>query len=326
MGGGHDDLPADDHAYALLPERRRARVQLVTSGNMFLEAALLLDEYLDVTTVKPSQYPHEGTFDVTIFDGVAPTLNEKSGHVLYLNPPAAGGSLPFKVGKELSGDNLGFDELDTKNALLRYTALADINISRAHALEGTKEDKVVAASLRGPLLLSGRRAGNKFVALGFDVRESDFPMRIAWPMFLLNTINDFVEEDTSYISSFKTGTVWNIPASSAADSATLELPNGEKRTVPIKDGRAVFLGQLAGFYKISTGTAAEETAMFAANLSDPKESSIAPVKELVIDGKSAGEVGEFKIGVRREMWIYLLAAVLLVTTLEWLTYHRRVTV
>ena len=37
-------------------------------------------------------------------------------------------------------------------------------------------------------------------------------------------------------------------------------------------------------------------------------------------------VGEFKIGVRREMWVYLLLAVLLVTTFEWLTYHRRVTV
>ena len=40
----------------------------------------------------------------------------------------------------------------------------------------------------------------------------------------------------------------------------------------------------------------------------------------------AGEVGEFKIGVRRETWIYLLVAVLIVTTFEWLTYHRRITV
>ena len=66
--------------------------------------------------------------------------------------------------------------------------------------------------------------------------------------------------------------------------------------------------------------------MFAANLSDVAESSIAPVPELKVDGKAAGPVGEFKIGVRREMWVYLLLAVLLVTTFEWLTYHRRVTV
>lgn len=327
VGDQHDDLPADDHAYALLPERRRARIQVVTSGNMFLEAALLLDEYLDVTTVDPAKYPANGKFDVTIFDGVTPNVAQGSGSLLYLNPQGA--NVPFEVGKEVKSDKdnqLGFDELDAKSPLLRYTALSDVNIGRAHPLKGEKEDKVVAASYKGPLLLQGRRGGVKFVALGFDIRESDFPLRIAWPLFLLNTINDFVEEDTSYISSFRTGTVWSIPASSAADTATLELPDGTKRTVPVKDGRAVFLGQQAGFYKLSTGTAAEETSMFAANLSDPTESAIAPVKELKVDGKTAGEVGEFKVGVRREIWIYLLAAVLLITAVEWLTYHRRVTV
>ena len=328
--GTRDDLPADDHAYALLPERRRARVQVVSTGNMFLEAALLLDEYLDVTLVDPARYPAKGAFDVTIFDNVAPPVAPGSGGVLYLNP--TGTDVPFEVGKLIENDDkLGFDELDAKSPLLRYTSLSDVNIARGHILKGSKEDKVVAQSYKGALLLQGRRAGAKFVALGFDVRESDFPMRIAWPLFLLNTINDFVEEDVSYISSFRTGTVWNVPVASSADTAILELPSGEKRSVPVKDGRAVFLGQQAGFYKISTGNPSSqpptvETSMFAANLSDPQESAIAPRGKLVVDGREAGQVGEFKIGVRREMWIYLLLAVLAVTTLEWLTFHRRITV
>jgi hypothetical protein len=325
--GTRDDLPADDRAYALLPERRRARVQVVTSGNMFLEAALLLDEYLDVTTVDPAKYPAKGAYDVTIFDGVTPSVAAGSGSLLYLNP--TGTNVPFEVGA-LIDDEVGFDELDAKSPLLRYTALSDVNIARAHLLKGEKDDKIVARSFKGPLLIQGRRAGVKFVALGFDVRESDFPLRIAWPLFLLNTINEFVEEDVGYISSFRTGTVWSIPASSASESATLELPDGSKRSVPIKDGRAVFLGQEAGFYKISTGSAqpgaAEDVTMFAANLADPEESAIAPHAKLEVDGRDAGEVSEFKIGVRREMWVYLLLAVLLVTTLEWLTFHRRVTV
>jgi Ca-activated chloride channel homolog len=333
--GTRDDLPADDHAYALLPERRRARVQVVTTGNMFLEAALLLDEYLDVTLVDPARYPAKGAFDVTIFDNVAPAVAPGSGGVLYLNP--TGTDVPFEVGKLIDNDDkLGFDVLDAKSPLLRYTSLSDVNIARGHILKGTKEDKVVAQSYKGALLLQGRRSGAKFVALGFDVRESDFPMRIAWPLFLLNTINDFVEEDVSYISSFRTGTVWNVPVASSAETATLEMvgpdgghphtPGGEKRSVPVKDGRAVFLGQHAGFYTISTGPSAEESSMFAANLSDPQESAILPRETLTVDGRVAGEVGEFKIGVRREMWIYLLLAVLAVTTLEWLTFHRRITV
>jgi len=327
--GSSDDLPADNHAYALLPERRRARIQVVTSGNMYLEAALLLDEYLDVTLVKPEAYPAKGTFEVTILDGVTPNIAPGSGSLLYLDP--TGTNVPFEVGKLVEDDDpnykLGFDELDAKNPIIRYTSLSDVNIARAHPLKGEKDDKVVAKSYKGPLLLSGRRAGVKFVALGFDIRESDFPLRIAWPLFLLNTINDFVEEDVGYISSFRTGGVWQIPAPSGAESATLELPDGSKRTVPIKDGRAVYLGQHAGFYKLTTGQGGpDETTTFAANLSDPAESSIAPVAELKVDDRTAGAASGFRVGVRREVWIYLLAAVLLITAIEWFTYHRRLTV
>ena len=50
------------------------------------------------------------------------------------------------------------------------------------------------------------------------------------------------------------------------------------------------------------------------------------MKELVIDGKKAGALGGFQIGVRRELWIYLLLAALLLTLIEWITYHRRITV
>jgi hypothetical protein len=329
--GAKDANPADDHAYALLPERRRARVQVVTAGNMFLEAALLLDEYLDVTTIPLSAYPAKGTFDVTIFDNVAPPVAQGSGGLLYLNP-TGDQNLPFAVEKEVKDDDpnnrLGFDEVDTKSPLVRYLQLGEVGVSRVHPLKGDKEDKVVGKSLRhGALLLQGRRPGNKFVALGFDMRESDLPLRIAWPVLLLNTINDFVEEDTSYISSFRTGSVWNIPAPSSADSGTLELPDGTKRTVPVKDGRAVFLGQNAGFYKLKTGVpGSEETSMFAANLSDVTESTIAAQPQITIDGKPAGAPGEFKIGVRREMWVYLLIAVIIITAIEWATYHRRVTV
>lgn len=326
--GTEDDLPADNHAYALLPERRRARVQLVTAGNMFLEAALLLDEYLDVTNISPDKYPAKGTFDVTIFDGVTPNVAAGSGSLLYLNP--TGQNVPFEVGKLIESDEkyaLGFDELDAKHPILRYTALSDVNIGRGHTLKGDKDDKVIAKSFKGPLLIQGRRAGVKFVALGFDIRESDLPLRIAWPILLLNTINEFVEEDVGYISSFKTGEVWHVPAPSAVDTAALELPGGGTRNVPVKDGRAVFQGRLAGFYKlIAKGAGGDETQMFAGNLSDVRESSIQPVKELSVDGKTAGAVGEFRIGVRREIWGYLLLAVIAVTAIEWLTYHRRITV
>jgi hypothetical protein len=65
---------------------------------------------------------------------------------------------------------------------------------------------------------------------------------------------------------------------------------------------------------------------FAANLLDVEESSILPRDALVVDGKTAGPLEGFHVGVRREIWIYLLLAAAMLTAIEWATYHRRVTV
>jgi hypothetical protein len=56
------------------------------------------------------------------------------------------------------------------------------------------------------------------------------------------------------------------------------------------------------------------------------ESAIEPKAELIVGGKQAGEVAGFQVGVRRELWIYLLLAVIGISAIEWLTFHRRVTV
>jgi hypothetical protein len=46
----------------------------------------------------------------------------------------------------------------------------------------------------------------------------------------------------------------------------------------------------------------------------------------MVDGKEAGEVSAFHVGVRREIWIYLLLIAIGITVIEWITYHRRITV
>ena len=321
--GKKDDMPADDHAFALMPERRRARVLVVSPGNTYLEAALLLDEYLDVTTVAPSQYPPRGTFDVTIFDAVAPKVARGSGGLLYLDVPEKGGPVEHKKKIEM----FGFDTWKKKSPILRWMSMGDIQVLFGNALDPKKEDRVVGASDKGPILVAGRRSGRRFVALGFDPRNSDLVLRVAWPLFVLNVINDFIEEDTGYVSSFMTGNVWHIPAPSGAQSAELKRPDGKTLTVPVKEGRAVYLGDRAGFYELTAKMEPEPVkTMFAANLVSPEESQIEPVKKLALKGEALARPEGFKPGVRRELWLYLLLAALIVSVVEWLTYHRRVTV
>jgi hypothetical protein len=164
------------------------------------------------------------------------------------------------------------------------------------------------------------------VALGFDPRDSDLVLRIAWPLFVLNTINAFVEEDTGYVSSYRTGEVWRIAVPGSLATVNLLEPGGVKHAVPVSDGRAVFRGELAGFYKLSGGSDDAPLGELAANLSDLEESRIAPQKELLLAGKKAGAVSIAPASLKSEVWIYLLLAVIVVSLIEWITYHRRVTV
>jgi hypothetical protein len=324
--GGHDDLPADDHAYALLPDQRRIRVLCVTQGNTYLEASLLLTTYLDVTYVAPSQYPGSGqTFDVTIFDDVTPKVADGAGSLLYLNP--SGDAAPLKVDPATLA-NVGFDKLDKKSPFLRWTAIDDVYVGRAHRLVPEPGDKVIGASEKGALLVTGRRNGNRFLALGFNPRDSDFVLRMAWPLFVLNALTEFVAEDPSYLSSFRTGEVWRVAVPTLSDEVWLTPPGGASpRRVPVQDGRAVYLGLDAGFYTLEAGPrGAAVKSEFAANLADIEESAIEPVTELTVDGKTTGQVEGFHVGVRSEWWIALLLLAAAITTVEWATYHRRITV
>jgi Ca-activated chloride channel homolog len=319
---GADDLPADDVAYALLPERRRARILLVSPGNTYLEAALLLDEYLDVAQVAPGAALPDGKFDVAIFDGVAPPLTDKIGSALYLNPPAATSPVP------VSGDveDFGFDTWDRKTPVLRFMSMGDIQVAKGHTFKPRATDKVLGSSDHGPILVSGAQGGHRFVALGFDPRDSDLVLRIAWPLFVLNSINAFIEEDTGYVSSYRTGEVWHIAVPGSLSAVSLLEPGGAKQAVPVSDGRAVFRGELAGFYKLTGGADDAVLGEFAANLSDLDESRIAPAKELLVAGKKASAVSVAAVSLRSDVWIYLLLAVIAVSLIEWITYHRRVTV
>ncbi len=323
VGGSRNDLAADDHAYALLPARHRAKVLVVTEGNTYLEAALLLDEYLDVTDVGPAAYPAaaaKGGWDAIIFDRVTP-VDPAPASALYLDPRGPGS--PVKIGRELK--NPGFDKVDRKHPAVRFVGLDDVNVAAAHQLAAEPGDRILGASDGGasPILVAGARGAHKFVALGFDVRDSDLPLRVAWPLFVLDCLNWFTDEDAEYLSTYRTGETWHIPVAGQATQATLTRPDGVSQVVPVHEGRAVLVGTQAGFYDLAAGG---ETTSFAASLLDASESDIAPQPSLVVDGEPAGELSGFSPGVRRELWIYLLLAAALVTAVEWATYHRRLTV
>jgi hypothetical protein len=320
VDGSRDELPADDRAYALMPERRRARVLVVSEGNTYLDAALLLDEFLSVTSIRPKDYPPPGDFDVTFFDGVAPAPAPRTGARVYLGVPEEGSPVPR--GKPI--EMFGFDQWDRKSSFLRWLSLEDVQVAEGFALRPGPQDRVLGASELGPLLVSGRQGADRYLVLGFDPRKSDFVLRVAWPLFVLNAVTSFVEEDTSYLSSFRTGDVWRVPVPSEEGSALVLGPDGVRRTTPVREGHAVLSGDRAGFYRVELAGASPQ--LFAANLVDLQESNLEVRRDLGIQGRPLAAPEAPPVRFERDLWVYLLAAALALSVLEWFSYHRRVTV
>src|SRR5262249_30617882 len=123
-----DALPLDDVAYALLPAKKKLKVQLVTGGDLFLEGALLLDENLDVTKIAPGSYGAAATakFDAVILDGFTPETPPQT-HALYIDPH--GEHAPFAIKGEMAAPLV--TETADGHPLMRWVTLKDLNISRA---------------------------------------------------------------------------------------------------------------------------------------------------------------------------------------------------
>lgn len=326
--GTRDDLPADDRAYATLPPRRRARVLSVSSGNRYLEAALLLDEYLDVTECAPAEAParlQTGRFDVAVLDGVALPLPQGT-HGIWLRPQGADSPLPHDDGFAAApaGSAIAFDEVNRRHPIMRFTSdLEEAHVGRIVRYRTTPDDRVLGRSSVGPLLIAGERGSQRFVLFSFDPRESDVPLLVSWPVLLLNSIDWFADEDPAYLSSFRTGTVWRVPVPAGVDRAQIETPSGRRVSVPVSEGRAVFFGTEAGLHRVHAGDA---HTLIAANLFEPDESRCGHRPTLTVGGARAAAPTAGRAGVRRELWIYLLLAATGILVAEWISWHRRVTV
>jgi len=317
-----DALDLDDHAYALLPARRRSRVLAVSRGDLYLSAALLLDEVLDVSEITPEEYAirvhEEPGFDVVIFDEWLPPSAPRIP-AIYLRPqPQAGSYAPFEVTGEIVSPY--FSRLDRQASLLRFTALDDVNIARALSIRTQPGDHVLGASPDGPLLVEGAREGAPFLAFTFAPRESDLVLRVAWPILLLDAIEGFGEATQARLSSTRTGTSERVLVPAEVQQATLLEPNGERLALPVQHGVARVVAEQVGIHRVEF---AGGTAEIAANLDRADETLAEPPSTSTLWGETLHAPSHGRPGLRRELWPPLVLFALLWLLIESFAWHRR---
>ena len=312
-----DVFPLDDRAFATVPPPKRLRAQLVSTGNLFIEGPLILNPHIDFQRIAPEDYDPAADFDITVFDRIAPQP-PATGDLLYLDPPEEGS--PFTIsGREAQPI---ITDVVQSHPLLRWITLQDLNIGSSKTFTRSANDTAVASSFGQPIILAREDDDRRMVAIGFDLRNSDFPLRVSFPVFVLNILDYFAQDDVDLMYSFATGQTWSIPVDRAVTTAHMVTPDGERRATAIHDGAALFFGDKPGFYRLETDLGA---ITLAANLSSPEESDITP-GSLELESTAVSEEMETLFFERQQLWILLLFAALALLLVEWLTFNRRWTV
>ncbi|MBA3394201.1 MAG: VWA domain-containing protein [Deltaproteobacteria bacterium] len=338
--GGSDSFALDDQAFALLPARKKQKVLMVTEDNLFLEGALLVYDNVDPTKVTPAEYTARPTvadgMDVVIFDEFTPDVMPPApASLLFFHP--TGPNSPFKERGNLAFPRI--TEIDEGHPVMRWVTLSDVYMDKSavFAPDPKKGESTIAYSVRDPIIVAKRDGRRKVLAFGFSLPSegrdagTDLPMRVAFPMLLVNTLDWFAGDQTDLLTTYSTGTRERVPLDGVVGATEAEVkgPDGSLTKTPIIDGLATFYGARVGYYDVTAKDAKGNPMAqieLAANLASPAESDIAPSTELTLGGQQLEPPEAFAITRSKKLWIYLVLLAMALIVMEWVTYHRRITV
>ncbi|HEX7841313.1 MAG TPA: VWA domain-containing protein, partial [Kofleriaceae bacterium] len=231
--GGSDPFALDDQAFALLPAKKKQKVLVVGSPNLFLEGALLVYENIDlIGRISAEEYgarpqAAEGA-DVVVFDDTTPeVLPPPPTSLLYFHP--SGKASPIAVRGEAIRPHV--TEIDEGHPVMRWLTLADVYMdkSEAFAPEAARGESTLAFSVTDSLIAAKRDGKRKILAIGFSLpaqgRDSatDLPMRVAFPMLLVNTLDWFAGDQTDLLTTYPTGTRERVPLDGVVGATEAEV-------------------------------------------------------------------------------------------------------
>jgi hypothetical protein len=308
-----DDLAADNRAWASV-RAEPGRLLVVSPGNFFLDKAMTYVKDLEAYRTDDPAKKALGDFEVVVLDRIVPDALPE-GRYLVL------GGVPKWDGIAVSGDVEAppLIDWDRRHPLTRQVNLANLYIKSCPRVELQAFAIPVAESARTPLVFTYEKGRTRAVVVAFDVLQTDWPLRLSFPIFLANALDWLREADKA---PAKPGEPIRVRLGEDETEAEVTGPGGSKERLTGDAGRELVYGatDACGLYGISRKSG---TSAVVLNLADPQESSGLVAKEL----KTAGgrvTAAALPPSPIRPWWRWLAAAVLALLLVEWWVYHRRI--
>lgn len=313
---GSDALAVDDTAYAVVGERGPVNVLLTSPGNVFIAKALALTPGVSVTNLNPDAADLAPSgYDLYVYDGALPS-SLPNAPLLVLNPPAGS----FGAGGELTPGE--FLPPRGGEPLLEFVSLADVAIAKTRALTVPAWGHAVLEAAATPLIYAGERNGQRVVVIGFDLHQSNLPLRPAFPILMQNIVGWLLPGREADVRALAPGEPLTLRPAPQVESVTVTTPSGASISVAPPDPPRPFTAtDEPGLYVVRERVGGKESRSFFVVNPPPLESALAGADSLPVTVTTAATDGGLPTG-RRELWPALAWLALLILAAEWWVYNR----
>ena len=238
-----------------------------------------------------------------------------------LRGPGPAPRSPVKFGDEVEGPRItGWQRT---HPILRFTRWDDVVIGAARAVTDKGGLSTLVDASHGPLVLAGQRNGGRVVQLAFDPLQTNLPLRVGWPILVMNVVGWLTEDalggDAGECESHRYPFVRHLAAADADAAPTVRGPGDAEAAVA---GGTLRIGRTdrVGVYDVTAGGT---RARFAANLLSERESRIAPRQALSLASGDTAPAEDSVAVSRRGIWRPLLIAAAVLLCGEWLLWNLR---
>jgi len=309
-------LATDNQAsiISLLP--KPLKVLLVSRGNRLLEKALRASPNVELATATDST-DSAAVFDFVVLDDVAPTV-WPVGNILAIHTANTNW-----VQGVTSIESPAIVDWRSAHPLLRYAGFDNVQVMQSLTAKAPAWAVSLVDSPQSSLIFAGELGRQRIVWVGFDILESNWPLRVSFPIFVANAV-DWLNPASAQNSQLlvKPGDAFRMSLARSEKSAQITLPGGVSRTLPVdpKANEFVFGDTLKqGIYHLKIGT---NDTYFCADLLDPAESNIKSRDALQL-GRYTKIAATTLQRTNMELWRAFAGIALSVLMFEWWYYNRR---
>lgn len=191
VGGASDSLVRDNRSQAVKSRQNMMKGLLIGEGNTFIEKAYFAATGESITKAKSDiegVFDNENNYNVMIYDAGQSSHITNNNRLIF-------GTTGGEVIDTLENVVLDMTDCDLTSGLSGFTI--GVNTAYCFALpEGAESFLEYNGKCVG---YYREQDGAKEIVVGFDIRESDFPLRAEFPVFLANAM--IYLSDTSWLAT-----------------------------------------------------------------------------------------------------------------------------